>query len=175
MEKIIFKKKEIKYMLKRIAIQIIEKHSNLSKIALIGIHRRGVFLANRLQSIIEKSENKKIAKGSIDINLYRDDWTQIDIKPIVQPTEINFSIDNKKIILVDDVLFTGRTIRAAMDALIDLGRPSSIELFALIDRNHRELPIQANYIGNNIETKKEEQVDVWLNEIDKKEYIAINK
>ncbi len=175
-EKKIVKKKEIDEILEKVAFEIMEKHSDLSKIALIGIQRRGVFLAERLKKIIEKNKKIDVAKGSLDINLYRDDWTQIDVKPIVQPTKINFSVDNKKNILIDDVLFTGRTIRAAMDALSDLGRPLSIELFALIDReNHRELPIQANYVGLSIKTKKQEQVNVWLNEIDKKEYVSIGE
>lgn len=173
-EKIILQKRDISKTLERVAYEIVEKHSNLSEIALIGIHRRGVFLANRIQKIIKKNENIEVVKGSLDINLYRDDWTQVDIKPVVRPTKIDFSINNKKNILVDDVLFTGRTIRAAMDALSDFGRPLSIELFALIDRKkHRELPIQADYIGTTVETKKKEQVNVWLSELDGKEYVAI--
>jgi pyrimidine operon attenuation protein/uracil phosphoribosyltransferase len=150
----------------RIAFEIIEKHQGVDKLALIGIQRRGVYLAERIQKKIEEIENKKVPAGNLDINLYRDDWTSIGNQPVVRPTEIEFSVDDHHIILVDDVLFTGRTIRAAMDALMDYGRPGKIELAVLIDRGHRELPIEANYVGRFIETRHSETINVLIEEQD---------
>lgn len=150
----------------RIAFEIIEKHQGVDKLALIGIQRRGVFLAERVQKKIEEIENKKVPAGNLDINLYRDDWTSVGSQPVVRPTEIEFSVDDHHIILIDDVLFTGRTIRAAMDALLDYGRPGKIELAVLIDRGHRELPIEANYVGRFIETRHSETINVLLEEQD---------
>ena len=150
----------------RIAFEIIEKHQGVDKLALIGIQRRGVYLAERIQKKIEEIENKKVPAGNLDINLYRDDWTSIGNQPVVRPTEIGFSVDDHHIILIDDVLFTGRTIRAAMDALMDYGRPGKIELAVLIDRGHRELPIEANYVGRFIETRHSETINVLIEEQD---------
>ncbi|MBW1941174.1 MAG: bifunctional pyr operon transcriptional regulator/uracil phosphoribosyltransferase PyrR [Deltaproteobacteria bacterium] len=153
--------------------EILEKHKKLDKLALIGIQTRGIYLAKRIQSIILKIEGTEVPTGDIDITLYRDDWTRISHHPIVQATDIYFSVNDKEIILIDDVLFTGRTIRAAMDALMDFGRPDRIELAVLIDRGHRELPIQANYSGRFIKTKPSERVNVLLTEHDGVDKVVI--
>ena len=174
-EKRILDKNDIKKIIKRISIEILEKHKKVKDLALIGIHTRGVFIAKRIQDEIFKSENELIPTGDIDINLYRDDWTRISHQPIVKPTKIKFSVDNKKIILVDDVLFTGRTIRAAIDALMDYGRPDIIELAVLADRGHRELPIQPDYIGKFIDTRHSETINVMLSEFDGKDQVVIFK
>ena len=150
----------------RITYEIIEGHRDLQELGIIGIHTRGVFLARRIHDKLRAIGSLEIPTGAVDINLYRDDWTRISQQPVVRETDIAFSIDEKPIILVDDVLFTGRTIRAAMDALIDFGRPSRIELAVLIDRGHRELPIQANYAGKYIKTRPDEAVNVLLSECD---------
>ncbi|MFO7839938.1 MAG: bifunctional pyr operon transcriptional regulator/uracil phosphoribosyltransferase PyrR [Desulfosalsimonadaceae bacterium] len=150
----------------RISYEIIESRKDLADAALVGIHTRGVFLARRIRSKIKKIESLDLDAGDMDINLYRDDWTRISQHPVVHRTDISFSVEEKPIILIDDVLFTGRTIRAAMDALIDFGRPSRIELAVLIDRGHRELPIQANYAGKYIRTRQDEAINVLLAEFD---------
>ncbi len=138
---------EIDRTLVRLAHEILEKTKDLDRLAFIGIRRRGVPLAQRLAAKIEALENRKVPVGILDINLYRDDLTTVDIKPVVSATEIAFSVQGKDIILMDDVLYTGRTIRAALDALFDHGRPSRVPLLVLIDRGHRELPIEARYRG----------------------------
>lgn len=167
--------KEIDRILKRMACEILEVHKTTNNVALIGIHTRGVFLAHRLQKEIQAFEGGVLSVGEIDITLYRDDWTQMSAQPVVKTTEIAFSIDNKQIILVDDVLYTGRTIRAAMDAVIDFGRPSRIELAVLVDRGHRELPIQSNYTGHCIDTKHIEIVNVLLKEHDGEDKVTLSK
>ena len=154
--------------------EILEVHKNITDLVLIGIHTRGVFLAKRLQSRISDIEKVDVPTGDMDITLYRDDWTRIGLHPVVQPTDIPFSINEKQVILVDDVLFTGRTVRAAMDALMDFGRPSRIEMAVLVDRGHRELPIQADYVGKTIETRFFETVDVLLKEHDGQDRVDIN-
>ena len=159
----------------RISHEILEKHKGAENLTLIGIHTRGVYLAKRIQSTIAGIEGISIPTGDMDITLYRDDWTRISHNPIVQATDITFSVDGKQIVLIDDVLFTGRTIRAAMDAIIDFGRPDRIELAVLVDRGHRELPIQANYVGKFIETRLSETVNVLLVEHDGKDQVAIAK
>ena len=153
-------------IISRIAHEITEIHRGAKDLALVGIQTRGDFLAKRLADQIRHIEGVTLPVGSMDINMYRDDWTKISHQPIVRPSDIPFSVDDKIIILVDDVLYTGRTIRAAMDALIDFGRPSRIELAVLIDRGHRELPIQANYAGKCIKTRPDEAVNVLLSECD---------
>ncbi|MCP3922571.1 MAG: bifunctional pyr operon transcriptional regulator/uracil phosphoribosyltransferase PyrR [Desulfobacterales bacterium] len=165
-QNVVLTSSDINRIITRIAFEIIEKHQGVDKLALIGIQRRGVFLAERIQKKIEEIENIKIPTGNLDINLYRDDWTSIGNQPVVRPTEIVFSVDEHHIILIDDVLFTGRTIRAAMDAILDYGRPEKIELAVLVDRGHRELPIEANYIGRFIETRHSETINVLLTEQD---------
>lgn len=164
---------DIHRILTRMAYEILEIHKSVDELALIGIQTRGVFLAQRLQKKIYEIEGVEVHTGHMDINLYRDDWTRIGNQPIVKPTQISFSVDKKQIILVDDVLFTGRTIRAAMDAIIDFGRPDRIELAVLIDRGHRELPIQANYIGKFIKTGPSEMVNVLMQEIDGDDNVVI--
>ena len=157
---------DIQRILTRIAHEILEVHRGYENLALIGIHTRGAYIAKRLQARIIDIEGVEILTGDMDITMYRDDWTRIGPNPIVQVTDIPFSIDGKQIVLVDDVLFTGRTARAAMDALIDFGRPDRIELAVLVDRGHRELPIQANYVGKLVETRRSETVNVMLVEHD---------
>lgn len=157
---------DMERMIKKMAQDIIAAHTRMNNLALIGIHTRGVFLANRLRNQIMQSEGMELPAGSVDINLYRDDWTRIGAQPVVRKSDISFNIDDMRIILIDDVLFTGRTVRAAMDALMDFGRPARIELAVFIDRGHRELPIHANYIGKTIKTSLNEAVNVLLTEID---------
>ena len=152
--------------LMRIAHEIVEKNRGIQDVCLVGIRNRGVPLAHRLAEFIKKIENKAVPVGILDITLYRDDLTLIASQPVVHKTEIDFDMGDKNIILVDDVLYSGRTIRAAMDALIDLGRPKSIQLAVLIDRGHRELPIRPDYVGKNIPTAKNETVEVHLVEVE---------
>ena len=161
--------------LQRITREILEEHKGGENLTLIGIQTRGVYLAKRIQSSIKEIEGIKVPTGEMDITLYRDDWTRISPNPIVKTTNISFSVDGKQVILVDDVLFTGRTTRAAMDALIDFGRPDRIELAVLVDRGHRELPIQANYIGEFVETRRSETVNVLLKEHDGEDKVVIEK
>ena len=162
----ILDKDTIERSLMRLAHEILEKNEGTKNLALIGIRNRGAYLAQRLRDCIEKIDKTSIPVGILDITLYRDDLTQVGPSPVVHKTEIDFDATDKNIVLVDDVLCTGRTIRAALDALIDLGRPRSIQLAVLIDRGHRELPIRPDYIGKNIPTSKEELVDVHLQEVD---------
>ncbi len=164
---------EIKRTLVRIAHEIVEKNKGVADLALVGIRTRGVFLANRLAQEIFKIEEKEVPVGTLDITLYRDDLSSVARQPLLFKTEIPFDVAQKKIVLVDDVLYTGRTIRAAMDALVDLGRPPVIQLAVLIDRGHRELPIRADYIGKNIPTSKEEIIKVKLKEVDGEDKVAI--
>lgn len=166
---------DIDRILIRISHKILEVHKGAESLALIGIQTRGVFLAQRLRKKIKEIEGVDIPVGQVDITLYRDDWTRISINPVIQATEIPFSMDGKKIILVDDVLFTGRTIRCAMDALIDFGRPDRIELAILVDRGYRELPIQGNYVGKFVETRRSETVNVMLTESDGEDKVVIEK
>ncbi len=166
---------EIDRILKRMAYEILEAHKQAENTALIGIHTRGVFLARRLHAHILAFSGADLMLGEMDITLYRDDWTQLSAQPVVQTTQIPFSVDGRQIILVDDVLFTGRTIRAAMDALIDFGRPARIELAVLIDRGHRELPIQSNYTGYNVRTRTSELINVLLQESDGQDRVVLVK
>lgn len=170
---IILDASDIKRKLTRITHEILEIHKEIDNLTLIGIQTRGVFLAERIKSRIKDIEGIDIPIGKIDITLYRDDWTRISSHPVVKTTNISFSVDKKQIILVDDVLFTGRTIRAAMDALIDFGRPDRIELAVLVDRGYRELPIQANYVGQFVETRRSETVNVMLKEHDGEDKVVI--
>ncbi len=165
---------EIDRILKRMAYEILEVHKKPDQMALIGIHTRGVFLAHRLQKQIAEVDGAQLPTGEIDITLYRDDWTQKSAQPVVKTTDIAFSVDNKQIILVDDVLFTGRTVRAAMDAVVDFGRPARIELAVLIDRGHRELPIQSNFTGHCVATKPNEMINVMLTEHDGVDQVVLD-
>lgn len=150
----------------RLAHEIIDKHGAESDIALVGIKTRGVYIAQRLADCVKKLKGKTLPSGKLGITLYRDDLTQIANQPLMQSTEIDFDVTGKTIIIADDVLYTGRTVRCALDALIDLGRPAKIELLVLVDRGHRELPIRADYVGKNIPTSKTEIVHVHLIEHD---------
>lgn len=152
--------------LTRIAHEIIERNKDVNDIAIVGIRTRGAFLAERLAKKIKEIRKKEPQVGILDITLYRDDLTTIAEQPVVHKTEIDFDIQDKVMILVDDVLYTGRTIRCALDALIDFGRPKSIQLAVLVDRGHRELPIRADYVGKNIPTSQSEIVQVKLEETD---------
>lgn len=163
---VLLDKEGIDRALTRIAHEILEKNRGARDLLIVGIRTRGVFLAYRLASKIESIEGVKIPVGAIDITLYRDDISKLPQSPKVQRTEIPLPLDEKKVVLVDDVLFTGRTIRAALDALIDLGRPTMIQLAVLIDRGHRELPIRADFVGRNQPTAEYEQVELFLHEKD---------
>jgi pyrimidine operon attenuation protein/uracil phosphoribosyltransferase len=164
---------EIDRTLVRLAHEILEKSADLDKLAFIGIRRRGVPLAQRLARKIESLEKREIPVGILDINLYRDDLTTVDIKPVVSATDIPFSVQGKDIILMDDVLYTGRTIRAALDALFDHGRPSRVQLLVLIDRGHRELPIEARFIGRTVQTSDDEIIEVKFQEVDEMEKVLM--
>ena len=164
---------EIDRTLVRLAHEILEKAGNPEQLAFIGIRRRGVPLAQRLAAKIEALEKRKVPVGTLDINLYRDDLTTVDIKPVVSSTEIPFSIQGKNIILMDDVLYTGRTIRAALDALFDHGRPAKVHLLVLIDRGHRELPIEARFVGRTVQTTDNEIIEVKFQEIDSLEKVLL--
>lgn len=164
---------DINRKLTRMTHEILEVHKGTDNLALIGIQTRGVFLAERIKSRINDIEGIVIPCGMMDITLYRDDWTRISSHPVVKTTNISFTVDKRQIILVDDVLFTGRTVRSAMDAVIDFGRPDRIELAVLVDRGHRELPIQANYVGEFVETRRSETVNVLLKENDGEDKVVI--
>jgi pyrimidine operon attenuation protein/uracil phosphoribosyltransferase len=150
----------------RVAHEIVEKNRGTHNLALVGVRSRGEFLASRLRRKIAEIEGVEVPLGIIDITLYRDDLDHREQQPAVQGTDIDFDVEGRRIVLVDDVLFTGRTVRAAMDALVDFGRPQKIELVAFVDRGHRELPIRADYVGKNIPTSFEERVSVHLVECD---------
>ncbi len=165
-KKIVMTPEDIRRTLARIAHEIIERNKNIDHLILVGVHTRGVPLARRLATNIEDFEESKIPVGALDISLHRDDLSSLEVQPIVKGTDIHTSIDGKSVVLVDDVLYTGRSTRAAMDALIDLGRPRSIQLAVLIDRGHRELPIRADYVGKNIPSARHEEIQVRLVETD---------
>ena len=160
-EKEIVDKMTMNRALTRITYEIIERHKGIDDIVLIGIKTRGIYLANRIAERLKQLEGKEVPVGEIDITLYRDDNHEIKKdEPTINASDVPFSIENKEVILVDDVIFTGRTIRAALDAIMDLGRPDKISLAVLVDRGHRELPIRADYVGKNIPTSKSEQITV---------------
>jgi len=166
---------DIRRSLARIAHEIIERNKTTEHLILVGMHTRGVPLAKRLAINMEKFEGLKIPVGALDISLYRDDLSSLDPQPTVQRTDIPVNIDNQSVVLVDDVLYTGRSIRAAMDALIDLGRPQSIQLAVLVDRGHRELPVRADYVGKNIPSSRHEEIQVQLVETDGVDGVVIVK
>jgi len=161
-------KEAIQRALIRIAHEIVEKNKGVDDLCLIGIRTRGAFLAERLKTCIRQIENVDIPLGILDITLYRDDLTLVATQPVVRETKIDFDITGKVVVLIDDVLFTGRTIRAALDALIDFGRPANIQVAVLIDRGHRELPIRADYVGKNVPTSLDQNVQVILKETDER-------
>ena len=160
--------------LMRIAHEIIEKNKGTKDLALIGIHRRGVPIAKRIAAFIEEFEEVKLPIGSLDITFYRDDLSLLSDHPVIKGTDISFDINKKTIVLCDDVLYTGRTARAALDAIMDIGRPNNIQLAVIVDRGHRELPIRADYIGKNIPTSRNEIVEVRVEEFDGADNVVIN-
>ncbi|MCC7417593.1 MAG: bifunctional pyr operon transcriptional regulator/uracil phosphoribosyltransferase PyrR [Acidobacteria bacterium] len=163
--------------LTRIAHEILERKGGVEDLALIGIRTRGVPIARRLAQTIQSIQHAEVPTGALDITLYRDDLMRhaVGPQPVIHRTEIPFSIDDKRILLVDDVLYTGRTVRAALDALIDFGRPKSIQLVVLVDRGHRELPIKADYVGRNVPTSSAQSVQVHLAEIDGRDEVEIQE
>ncbi len=172
---VILDEQAIRRALTRIAHEMIERNKGMNDCILVGIKTRGIYLAKRLAERIEQIEGNPVTVGEIDITLYRDDLTKktSNEEPLVKGADIPADITDQKVIVVDDVLYTGRTVRAAMDALVDVGRPSSIQLAVLVDRGHRELPIRADYIGKNIPTSKAEKVMVQLSEVDQTDMVAI--
>lgn len=164
MEKRIMSAEDIDRSLHRIALQIVENNHGVANLAIIGIHTGGVYLADRIQKLIQDREKIVLPTGTLDITLYRDDWSLASQNPIVKKTSISFPMEEMVVVLVDDVIFTGRTIRAAMDALMDIGRPQCIQLAVLVDRGGRELPIQPDYVGMDIPVKTDEHVHVRLAE-----------
>ncbi len=174
-EKIVMTPDDIRRSLARIAHELIERNKTTEHLVLVGMRTRGVPLAKRLAANMEAPESSKIPVGALDISLYRDDLSSLNPQPIVQHTDIPVSIDGKSVILVDDVLYTGRSTRAAMDALIDRGRPRSIQLAVLVDRGHRELPIRADYVGKNIPSARDEEIQVRLVETDGIDGVVIIK
>ncbi len=157
----------------RMAHEILEKNKGTEGLVLVGIQTRGVILAKRLQKALQDIAKAEPPLGILDINLYRDDLTRVSEQPVIHKTEINFDLDGKIVVLVDDVLYTGRTVRCAFDALIDFGRPKKIELAVLIDRGHRELPIRADFVGKNIPTNEDEIVHVHFKETDQREEVVV--
>ncbi len=170
----ILSKEEMERIIERLTFEILENHFDLENLAFIGIQRRGVNIANRIIKVLKERWKKDPPLGKLDINLYRDDWTRLESQPKLNYTEIPFDINDKEIILVDDVIFTGRTVRAALEAILDFGRPKKVELLVLIDRGHRELPIHPDYVGKKVETSKDEHVDVLVEEIDGKDEVVLH-
>lgn len=172
-KKIMMTADDIRRTLARISHEIIEQHKSVESLILIGMRTRGVPIANRLAANIKNFEGVQIPVGALDFSLYRDDLSTRNLQPVVQRTDIPVDIDEKSIVLVDDVLYTGRSTRAAMDALVDMGRPRSIRLAVLVDRGHRELPIRADYVGKNIPSSRHEEVQVLLVETDGLDEVVI--
>ncbi len=164
---------EIQRTLVRLAHEVVEKNNGVEGLALVGIRRRGVPLAQRIAKMINQIEHTQIPVGSLDITLYRDDLSTVGPKPLVQKSDLEFSVAGKNVVLVDDVLYTGRTIRAALDALFDHGRPARVQLLVLIDRGHRELPIEAAFVGRKIQTTDTQMVEVKLKEVDNLEKVQL--
>lgn len=171
--KVVLTADDVRRTLARIAHEIIEHNKSLDELVIVGLYTRGVPLAQRISANIKSFERFKVPTGSLDISHYRDDLALLERKPTVKSTNIPVDISNKSVVLVDDVLFTGRTVRAAMDALIDLGRPRSIQLAVLIDRGHREMPIRPDYVGRNIPTSLLEEIEVRVTEIDGADEVVI--
>jgi pyrimidine operon attenuation protein/uracil phosphoribosyltransferase len=164
---------EIERTLVRLAHEIVEKHNGVSNLGLVGIRRRGIPIAERLARHIERIEKTQVPVGTLDITLYRDDLSTVGPKPVIEPRPVGFNVTGKDIVLCDDVLYTGRTIRAAMDALFDQGRPRSVKLLVLIDRGHRELPIEATFVGRQVQTADNEEIEVMLTETDQMEKVLL--
>lgn len=172
---IIMDSEAIRRALVRIAHEIIEKNKGVEDVVIVGIRTRGVPLAQRIAAEINAIENCEMTVGMLDITLYRDDLSTLGYNPVVHGTDINFDLSGKHVVLVDDVLYTGRTIRAALDAVIDMGRPKTIQLAVLVDRGHKELPIRADYVGKNVPTSQKETIEVVLNEIDGTDEVYIGE
>jgi pyrimidine operon attenuation protein/uracil phosphoribosyltransferase len=164
---------EIERTLVRLAHEIVEKNNGVGRLGLVGVRRRGIPIAERLARHIERIEKVAVPVGTLDITLYRDDLSTVGPKPVVEPRPIGFDVAGKDIVLVDDVLYTGRTVRAAMDALFDQGRPRSVKLLVLIDRGHRELPIEATFVGRRVQTTEAEIIEVRLSETDQLEKVLL--
>ena len=164
---------DMERILRRIAVEIVERNKGLENVILLGIQRRGVYLAARLREILREGEKVKVPTGELDITLYRDDISTLSDQPVVHSTSVPCDISGKRVILVDDVLFTGRTVRAALDAITDLGRPERVQLVVLVDRGHRELPIAADYVGKTIPTSRSENVEVRVVELDGNDSVVI--
>ncbi len=173
--KLIADENQLKWIYERLAAEIIERNKGMENCALVGIRTRGVYIAEKLKDLFKEKYGIDIPKGILDITLYRDDLSISTHYPELKSTEIDFSVDDKNIILVDDVLYTGRTVRAALDAIMDLGRPKTIQLCVLVDRGHRELPIQADYVGKRIQTSKKERIHVKVKEYDGRDEIYISE
>jgi len=164
---------EVDRTLQRLAHEIVEKSGGTKNLALIGVRRRGVPLSQRIAQAMREIDGVEVPVGTLDITLYRDDLSKVAAHPVLQSSDIAFSVDDKDLILVDDVLYTGRTIRAAMNALFDLGRPRSVRLCVLIDRGHREMPIEASFVGRMVQTSNTEIIEVRLREVDKEERVVL--
>jgi pyrimidine operon attenuation protein / uracil phosphoribosyltransferase len=163
---------DLQRTLRRIAHEIVEKHPDLEQLALVGIHTRGVFIAERLAGLIEQFTDSRVPTGALDISFYRDD-VRAHPQPVVKATRLEFDIDGRSVVLVDDVLYTGRTIRSAIEALFGYGRPERVQLAVLVDRGHRELPIRPDYVGKNFPTSRDERVNVQLSEVDQVDRIVL--
>ena len=164
---------DMERVLRRIAVEIVERNKGLDRVILLGIQRRGVHLAARIRELFREEEKVKVPSGELDITLYRDDISVLADQPVVHSTSVPGDITGKRIILVDDVLFTGRTVRAALDAITDLGRPERVQLAVLVDRGHRELPVAADYVGKVIPTSRSENVEVRVKELDGEDKVVI--
>ena len=170
--RVILDEDQLARTLRRIAHEIVEKHADLDRLALVGIYTRGALLAERLRDLIEQFTGRSVPTGALDISFYRDD-VRIHPQPVVKATRLDFPIDGRSVVLVDDVLFTGRTIRAAIEALFDYGRPERVQLAVLVDRGHRELPIRPDYVGKNVPTARSERVNVNLDEADEVDRVLL--
>ncbi|MFW5836677.1 MAG: bifunctional pyr operon transcriptional regulator/uracil phosphoribosyltransferase PyrR [Desulfovibrionaceae bacterium] len=170
---LILDSKAMQRTIRRLAVEVLERRGSDQTLALIGIQRRGADLAERIKLVLDQELGWRVPLGKLDINLYRDDWTRLDLSPQIACTEIPFDIEDRSIVLVDDVLFSGRTVRAALEAILDYGRPRRVELLALIDRGHRELPIQADYVGKRVDTVAAEHVNVLVTERDQEDKVCL--
>lgn len=170
---VIMDAKDMEYSMKRIALEIVEKNKGLQNVHLVGIQTRGVPMANRIAGFLREIEAAEVNVGTLDITLYRDDLSLVAEKPMMKGSDIDFEVENSNIILIDDVLFTGRTVRAAIDAILDIGRPANIQLCVLIDRGHQEMPVRANYVGRNVPTSINEVIKVTFEDTDEDEMVRI--
>lgn len=174
-ETVVLDERQIGRVLARISHEVAERNAGAKSLAVVGIQTRGVYLARRLAKLLSELENLKVPVGEMDITFYRDDIEQRADRPVVKKTNLPFSIENKIVVLVDDVLFTGRTVRAALDELVDFGRPKEVHLAVLIDRGHRELPIRADYVGKNLPTSLAQEVVVRLKEVDRQDSVSLKE